>query len=89
MPRGRGRAAAEIRIAFVAGGFLWGQSADMETEGFGGLPSVSSVTCGHVAASRGEAISRSSDRIRQFCQKTKSKASSAIQAWLDQIKETA
>ena len=86
MPRGKSRAYAEIRTAFVEEGFLWGESAELEQEGFGSLPNTCSVKHGHVASSRSEAISRASDRIYQLCCKTKSKASTAIQAWLSEIK---
>ena len=87
MPRGQSRAAAEIRIAFVPEGFIFGVSVEMETEGMGGLPSDSCMKYGYVSPSRTEAIKRACERIERFCSKTKSKASAAILAWLGQIKE--
>lgn len=89
MPRGKGKGAAEIWIAFVPEGFIFGVCVEIETEGMAELPSDSCVKYGHVLPSRSEAISRASDRIRRFCHRTKSKASSAIQIWLKTIKESA
>lgn len=89
MPRGKGRASAEIRIAFTATGFLWGESAEMEMEGFGGLPSAGSSHYRQAVTTRAEAIGKACANIRRFAAKKKSKASAAILVWLDGIKEAA
>lgn len=89
MPRSKVRAKAEVRIAYTAKGFSWGVSAEMETEGMGGLPSLNGIAHGQVVPSRDEAIQKACEQILRFCSKTKSKASAAILLWLNGIRGAA
>lgn len=87
MPPSKSRAAAEIRIAYTAEGWLWGESVEIETEGFGGLPSDGCTAYRRAVPTRTEAVGKACATIRRFCSKKKSKSAAAILVWLDLIKE--
>lgn len=89
MPRLKINARAEIRIAFTSAGYLWGCSAMMETQGFGGYPSESDVKFGRYTGSRADAIQMACDDIYRHCHSIKTASANAILKWVEDTRSQA